>query len=76
MSNEHKHRKGKQPDTYAAARKRVRRADCRRRCHERCECVRDATASAARGCFSGSTVMIVAVLLAAVVALAAITGKL
>lgn len=79
MANKHR-RKGKPPEDGTritpAAEKRVRREARRHRCHERCECVRTATGNAARGCCSGSTVLILGVLLAIIIAIATATGKL
>lgn len=81
MADKHKHRRrGKAPEDgtriTSAAEKRVRREDRRHRCHARCECVRTTAGDAARGCCSGSTVLILGVLAALIIALAAITGKL
>jgi len=64
------------PNTYAEAEKRVRREDRRHRCQERCECVRTTAGNAARSCCSGSTILLLGVLAAIIIAIATATGKL
>jgi len=64
------------PSEFDEAEKRVRKAERQHRCQARCECVRTTTSNAARGCCSGSMILILGILIAVAIAVAAAAGKL
>lgn len=59
---------------WRAAEKRVRKQDRRHKCHARCEHAREVVGNAAQGC--SCLPLVVGVVLAILVAIMAVTGKL